>query len=186
VGYLDLVGVDRNPRLAASFAGTPIRFVAREIEPTLELEGRYHTIVMNYVLEHLLDPARVLEHCRAHLLDGGQILVLTPNSASWCHRIFGSSWSGLHAPRHTHVFTPQSIERLLGKLGLRQVQTGQVIDPASWAFSFQNWVRSWSESDGVSRGTAWYGLASLPLWAPLAAAERVAGRSSSMVLSLRA
>src|ERR1700722_11966732 len=184
-GYRNLVGIDRNPRLAASFDGTGIRYRAMELEPEFVLEDRYDTIVMNNVLEHFLDPARVLEQCRRSLAPGGQILVSTPNATSWSHRVFGAYWSGLHAPRHPHVFSPEAMQRLARKLELRDVQVTQMLDPASWAFSFQNWVRSRSAKDGVAKGTAWYGLASLPLWAPLAAAEQVAGRGSSMLLSLR-
>jgi SAM-dependent methyltransferase len=157
-----------------------------ELEPRFVLDGRYDALVMNNVLEHFLDPARVLEQCRSALVDGGRILVSTPNAASWSHRVFGAYWSGLHAPRHPYVFSPDAMQKLARRLELREVQMAQVVDPASWAFSFQNWVRSRSRGTGVAKGTAWYGLASLPLWAPLAAAERLAGQGSSMVVSLRA
>ncbi|HUB06146.1 MAG TPA: methyltransferase domain-containing protein [Myxococcales bacterium] len=185
-GYTNLTGVDRNPALAARFEGTPIRYLARELEPNLELEGRYQTIVMNNVLEHFLDPGRVLARCRELLEPGGQILVLTPDAGSWSHQLFGAYWSGLHAPRHPLVFSRPALERLARAAELRDVRVASVTDPASWAFSFQNWVRSHGKAQGVARGTAWYGLASLPLWAPFALAERAAGRSSSLVASLRA
>jgi len=186
-GYTNLTGVDRNPRLAAGFEGTPIRFVARELEPDFDLAGRYQTIVMNYVLEHFLDPLRVLAGCRAALEPGGSLVVMTPNVDAWAHRLFGRSWSGLHAPRHTHLFDPRTLARAAERAGFAngKVETAFVTDPASWAFSFQNRVRA-RATVGVARGTAWYALASLPVWAPLALAERLAGHGGSIVMVARA
>ncbi|HEX3905775.1 MAG TPA: class I SAM-dependent methyltransferase [Polyangia bacterium] len=182
-GYTDLTGVDRNPRLAEGFAGTPIRFLARELEPDFDLGGRYQTIVMNYVLEHFLDPLRVLGGCRAALAPGGRLVIMTPNVDAWAHRLWGRTWSGLHAPRHTHLFNPQTLKRAAEKAGFTRVETAFVTDPASWAFSFQNRVRSRAPAaSAVARGTAWYALASLPLWAPFALAERLAGRGGSIVM----
>ena len=63
-----------------------------------------------------------------------------------------------------------------------KIETAFVIDPASWAFSFQNRLRARATA-GVAQGTAWYALASLPLWAPLALAERLAGRGGSIVMA---
>ncbi len=185
-GYRNLIGVDRNPRLAAGFEGLPIRFVAQELEPDLRLEGRYRTIVMNYVLEHFLDPLRVLARCRESLEPGGRILILTPNVNSWAHRVFGRTWSGLHAPRHTHLFTPRTLELAAKKLGFDEAHAGFVTDPATWAFSFQNRMRAHAPRAGLARGTAWYSLASLPFWVPAATAERLAGRGGSIVISLSA
>ena len=74
---------------------------------------------------------------------------------------------------------------MAGELEFANVETAFVTDPASWAFSFQNWVRSHSEQQGPARGTAWYSLAGLPLWYTPALVEKLAGKSSSMVSSLR-
>jgi 2-polyprenyl-3-methyl-5-hydroxy-6-metoxy-1,4-benzoquinol methylase len=182
-GFTNLTGVDRNPRLGAGFAGTPIRFVARELEPNFDLGGRFHTIIMNYVLEHFLDPLGVLAGCRAALEPGGRVVVMTPNVDAWAHRLFGRSWSGLHAPRHTHLFNTRTLARASEKAGFgrAKVETAFVTDPASWAFSFQNRVRAQATA-GVARGTAWYALASLPLWVPFALVERLAGHGGSIVM----
>jgi 2-polyprenyl-3-methyl-5-hydroxy-6-metoxy-1,4-benzoquinol methylase len=183
-GYHNLTGVDRNPRLAAAFEGTSIRFIATELEPDFQLEGRYQAIVMNYVLEHFLDPLAVLGRCRESLEPSGRVLLLTPNVDSWAHSVFGRYWSGLHAPRHTQLFSASTLEVAAKKAGFDRTEVSPVVDPASWAFSLQNWIRSRFTRQGVARGTAWYGLASLPLLYPVAAAERFAGKSASLIACL--
>jgi hypothetical protein len=142
-------------------------------------------IVLNNVIEHFLEPVRVLERCREALAPDGQVLMLTPSTVSWSHRLFGRYWSGLHAPRHPRIFSPEPLRRLAKLAGFREAEITGVGDPATWAFSFQNWIRSSSVRPGLARGTAWYSLASLPAWAPIAAAERMAGESSSVVVALR-
>ena len=184
-GYRNLTGVDRNPALASNFEGTPIRFLALELEPAFQLSGGYHTIVLNYVLEHFLDPGKILAECRNLLTEGGQILVLTPNADSWCHRVFAGCWSGLHAPRHTQIFSPAVLNRLARAHAFREVQTVDVLDPASWAFSFQNCLRARSAKPAAARGTAWYSLAGLPLWILPAALEKALGKSATMASALR-
>jgi 2-polyprenyl-3-methyl-5-hydroxy-6-metoxy-1,4-benzoquinol methylase len=183
-GFQNLTGVDRNSRLAAAFEGTAIRFIATELEPHFRLEGRYHVIVMNYVLEHFLDPLGVLARCRESLEPSGRVLLLTPNVDSWAHHVFGRYWSGLHAPRHTQLFSASTLEVAAKKAGFDRTEVSLVIDPASWAFSLQNSIRSRFRKRGVARGTAWYGLASLPFMYPVAAIERFAGRSASIIACL--
>jgi SAM-dependent methyltransferase len=183
VGYTNLTGIDRNKGLAAGFEGTPIRFVARELEPDFDLGGRYQTVVMNYVLEHFLDPLGALAGAGAALEPGGRLVVMTPNVDAWAHRLWGRAWSGLHAPRHTHLFDQRTLERAARQVGFTRVATAFVTDPAGWAFSFQNRVRARvATPERLARGTAWYALASLPLWAPLALSERLAGRGGSIVM----
>ena len=97
--------------------------MARELEPEFDLGGRYHTIIMNYVLEHFLDPlARALAGCRARFEPGGRVVVMTPNVDAWAHRLFGRSWSGLHAPRHTHLFNTRTLARAAEKAGFDEAK----------------------------------------------------------------
>jgi len=158
LGYGELTGIDRNPSLAAAF---------------------------DNVVEHFLDPLRVLERCREALAPGGLVLMMTPNADSWCHRFYGRYWSGLHAPRHPRIFNPGTLARLASQAGYGGAEVAFIGDPASWAFSLQNRIRSGAARQGVTRGTAWYSLASLPAWAPVAAVERMARRSSSIIAALR-
>jgi hypothetical protein len=37
---------------------------------------------------------------------------VTPNVESFLHGWFGSSWQGLDPPRHLHLFSPKTVQRL--------------------------------------------------------------------------
>jgi len=178
-GYTDLTGIDRVPELGRGFAGTDIRYRALDLDQTLDLGGPYAAIVMNYVIEHFVSPEAVLGACRAALRPGGRVILLTPNTASLSHQWFGRYWSGLHAPRHTQLFSPKNLRLLADKLGFAGVELVSVTDPASWTLSFQNLVQA-RRGAAPRAGTAWYSLALLPAWMPFALVERALGRGSSM------
>jgi SAM-dependent methyltransferase len=180
-GHTDLTGIDRTPELGRVFEGTRIKYRALDLDRSLELGGPYAAIAMNYVIEHFVDPGAVLRACRKALAPGGRVLLLTPNSRSLSHRVFGRYWSGLHAPRHTQLFNPQNLGMLAGKNGFGHLTVVPSTDPASWTLSFQNFVQGRKRSGKPPKaGTAWYSLALLPAWYPVALAERIAGRASSM------
>ncbi len=184
-GYRQLNGLDQNPALAASFAGTNIQFQGRDLESTADLGGPYGAIVMVNVIEHFLRPDLILSLCRQSLLPGGKVIVITPSADGLSHHVFGKYWSGLHAPRHTQIFNPVNFRLLAVRLGYANVHTMALSDPGSWAVSFQNWIRNLLRTQAApAGGTAWYSLALLPVWYVLAIAERLLGRSSSFLAVL--
>jgi SAM-dependent methyltransferase len=175
-GFTDLTGIDRTPELGRAFEGTPIKYRAIDLDRSLDIGGPYAAIAMNYVIEHFVDPGAVLRACRQALVPGGRVILLTPNARSLSHRVFGRYWSGLHAPRHTQIFNPENLRLLAEKAGFSGFIALANTDPASWTLSLQNLV----QRKAPHAGTAWYSLALLPAFVPVALAERLAGRASSM------
>lgn len=80
-------------------------------------EGAFDAIVMSHVLEHVPDPRALLQECWRVLRSGGNLVCVTPNSSSFCHRRYGSSWFHLDPPRHLHIFAPSSMRLLVRQLG---------------------------------------------------------------------
>jgi 2-polyprenyl-3-methyl-5-hydroxy-6-metoxy-1,4-benzoquinol methylase len=190
-GFEHLHGVDLNPALGPPLEAAGIRFTACDLEHDLardlglDLGVRFHTIIMNNVVEHLADPERVLMTCAALLEPGGQLLVFTPNTASLSHRLFGHYWSGLHAPRHVFMHRPSTLRAAAAALGFEDVDISFPADPASWALSAQNFVEAHRPASAAPLyGTKPYALGLLPLFYPLAIAESGLGRGSSMLVRL--
>jgi 2-polyprenyl-3-methyl-5-hydroxy-6-metoxy-1,4-benzoquinol methylase len=180
-GHTNLTGIDRPPELAQAFEGTGIRYRAQDLDLSLDLGGPFAAIVMHYAIEHFTSPEAVLSACRRALSPGGRVLLLTPNAGAMSHSFFGQYWSGLHAPRHTQIFSPESLQRLAKKVGFAGAELVYGTDLGSWTLSFQNFVESRAPEGRPPRaGTAWYSLALLPAWYPFALVERVAGRSGAM------
>ncbi|MDB4933645.1 MAG: Methyltransferase type 12 [Labilithrix sp.] len=184
-GFSDLHGVDRNAELGPALRKDGIAFTSCDLDRGLPLERRYHTIVLNYLIEHLADPEAVLRECAEHLVPGGQLLILTPNSASVAHRVWKRFWSGLHAPRHTFLHSPASFRSAARALGFERIDITFPTDPGSWALSAQNFVEGHRTRAAAPRyGTKPYALGLLPFVYPLALAESAAGRGSSMLARL--
>jgi SAM-dependent methyltransferase len=88
-------------------------------------EGSVHAIFMGELIEHLFDTAELLMECRRALVNGGYLLITTPNLARLQDRfafLFGQSprqIDALHSYRRLHIrpFTLLSLKHALSKCG---------------------------------------------------------------------
>jgi hypothetical protein len=58
------------------------------------------------------------------LVDDGVVAIGVPNIGSWEASVFGRTWSGLEAPRHLHVFDPQTIAAVASAAGYEVLAVG--------------------------------------------------------------
>lgn len=105
------VDFDENALQLAASKGLEVRLGS--LEEQAYPAGSFDAVVMNHVLEHVSNPRRLLEECRRILKPGGRLVCITPNVTSWCHALFKDDWRGLEPPRHLHIFTRQSLFRLM-------------------------------------------------------------------------
>jgi len=183
-GYENLSGLDWNDALAPVFKQLGIKFEAGDIEKN-ELSGAFDCVILNNVIEHLLDPEKVLARIKVHLAPGGKILIRTPNSAALSHRTFSRWWAGLHTPRHVHIFSPESLQFLTSKVGFSSITIRYLADVSAWALSFQNYLYDQAATATQQNGMAqWPILLSMPLWVPATWVERVLKRTSSILAVL--
>jgi len=61
---------------------------------TAHFSDTYDAVVMNNVLEHVKDPARLLGLAASLLTPGGFLYCATLNADSWFHKTLGSGWVG--------------------------------------------------------------------------------------------
>ena len=80
--------------------------------------GQQDVIVMLDVIEHLPDPRETLALCAHHLNAGGIMVLTTGDFASLYARLAGRHWRLMTPPQHLWFFTPESVRRLAGSLGL--------------------------------------------------------------------
>lgn len=74
--------------------------------------GTFDAIVMSHVIEHVPDPLQLLQESYRILKPGGALVVLTPNTGSFGHWMYGENWRGLEPPRHLHLFNAMSLSHL--------------------------------------------------------------------------
>ena len=77
----------------------------------------FDVVTMWHVIEHLADPLNTLSTVQRVLKPGGLLMLRTPNAASWEARLFRGCWYGVDAPRHLHLFSPDTLARCLAQAG---------------------------------------------------------------------
>jgi hypothetical protein len=138
-------------------------------EDLMEVLPPCRLITMNHVIEHLPDPFTTLARLVTRLVPGGWLEGQTPAAQSLEHRVFGTHWSGYHAPRHTVVFSRQGLRRLLERVGLTEVEVSAAFNPASLAVSLAALAGRRRPGKGIPRaGLGWLGwLGCATLLAPI-------------------
>lgn len=120
-----LARIPRSPKLAK------IHALFEEWEPA----GRFDTIVMDHVLEHVEAPVTLLARARDWLAPSGRIIVGVPNGASF-HRLVGVKMGLLREPcelnqrdrtlGHRRVYTRNALFRDIREAGLSPTAWGGV------------------------------------------------------------
>lgn len=77
----------------------------------------FDVITMSQTIEHLYDPLATLRECLRILKPGGLLVMTTPNVRSIAAGEFGASWRGWEAPRHLHLFSVESLQKLTQRAG---------------------------------------------------------------------
>ena len=102
-------------------------------------ETKFDVIVFADVLEHLLDPEKILKHFKKYLKEDGIIIVSLPNVALWRVRlnlIFGKfdyTDYGVMDRTHLHLYTFKTAKELLSNSGFK------VTNQLGASYSFGNW-----------------------------------------------
>ncbi len=99
----------------------------------------FDAIVMNHVIEHVHNPLELLSECYRILKRDGYLVVTTPNTKSWGHRIFKEAFVHLDPPRHLHLFALPSLQHLIEKGGFKKINILTTIRSADWMF-IASWI----------------------------------------------
>jgi len=79
----------------------------------------FDLITFWHVLEHLEDPRRALSEAGRLLKADGRMVVAVPNMNSWQAGWFKEEWLHLDVPRHRWHFSPETLDALATRCGLR-------------------------------------------------------------------
>ncbi len=83
-----------------------------------------------WYLEHVSNPSEVLKKMCRFLKHDGLCIVGIPNIDSFNARVFKDKWYHLDCPRHLHIYSPDTIKRLLDNAGF--VVTNIVFHKTPW------------------------------------------------------
>lgn len=128
---LEVMGIEPNPEAAAKAGAHGIDVIVSPIETAPLPEGRFRSAILSQVLEHVHDPAAVLQRIRPALADGGRAYVVVPNTGSIWRSVFGDDWVHWHVPFHLWHHTRESLTLLLEQNGLR-IEKLRTFTPGEW------------------------------------------------------
>jgi 2-polyprenyl-3-methyl-5-hydroxy-6-metoxy-1,4-benzoquinol methylase len=123
-------GIEREPEqaakaLAAGYRNVAVADLDREIPESTAL---YDFVLFGDVLEHLVDPERVLATLAQRVIPGGRVLVSLPNVAFVANRLTHllGRWDyqdyGILDRTHLRFFTKRTMIALLEESGLRLIR----------------------------------------------------------------
>jgi len=127
----EVTGLEPNPRAAEVARGRGLEIISAQVEDADLPAGRYGSILLSQVLEHVRDPHAVLRKVRPALREGGTVYIVVPNAASIWRRAFGPDWLHWHVPFHLLHFTEDALRKLCTQCGLHLVDTRNVT-PGEW------------------------------------------------------
>lgn len=134
----EVVGLERTVEMACMAADNTGLNIYSESLDTVEHNSLYDIIIMSNVLEHIVDPKKIIEDCHKYLKSDGTMIIVVPNNASWQANIFGGYWAHLDTPRHLFHFTPRSIESLLNQRKFKIAKR----NPNSFMHDMFGWIQS--------------------------------------------
>jgi SAM-dependent methyltransferase len=88
-------------------------------------------VTMNHVIEHLPDPRSILSALHERMIAGAILEGQTPAADSFERKVFGTRWSGFHAPRHTVVFSRVGLTHLMTAARFKSVEVIGAFNPAA-------------------------------------------------------
>lgn len=110
-----------------------------ETDLTALRDGGHDLIIMRQLIEHLRDPRAALLQIHRKLSPHGFLIIDTPNRGGWDYWLFRRRyWGGYHIPRHFHLFTLDTLARLLEETGYCIERQGCTPSIAFWIISFRN------------------------------------------------
>jgi SAM-dependent methyltransferase/Flp pilus assembly protein TadD len=82
-------------------------------------DGAFDVVTMQHVLEHVVDPLRLLRAARRLLRPGGLLWLAVPNFGGFLASTLGARWGWVTYPNHLVYFTPQTLGLALERAGFR-------------------------------------------------------------------
>lgn len=109
------------------------------VEPGLVPGVSVDAFVLNQVIEHFPEPARVLAVLARALKPGGVLVIETPDTGGLDARWFGRRhWGGYHFPRHLVLFDETTLAELVRRAGLEIAESSRLASPSFWLHSFHH------------------------------------------------
>lgn len=99
------------------------------------------TAVMIHVLDHMIEPGKIIKQVHEKLVDGGIILIVTHDERSLLARMLDSRWPA-YCLQHPQLFNIKTISKFLGNLGFEKIKSKKSTNHFSIPYLLQHLI--WS------------------------------------------
>jgi 2-polyprenyl-3-methyl-5-hydroxy-6-metoxy-1,4-benzoquinol methylase len=135
-------GLELDAAVVASLRGEGFNVECARVEDAEFTPRSIDMVTMFHVIEHVDAPDRVVSRIAGWMPPGGLLAIETPNLDSLDQRLFTDGlWGGYHIPRHWHLFTPPTLQRLLRSAGFVPRATLYQTGHSFWMYSFHHRLR---------------------------------------------
>ena len=133
-GFAELHGIEPNPVARAEAAKLPGAVVYDRFYETQDFPDAYFDLVtLVHVVDHLVDPGRVLARARRHLRPGGVILAVVHDVRSPLARLLGERFPPYNLYHH-YFFSKVTLARLFERSGFETIQVTRTVNCYSLGF----------------------------------------------------
>jgi ubiquinone/menaquinone biosynthesis C-methylase UbiE len=126
---LEIVGVEVNPAAGQVARDAVDRLIVGNAEQVeVNYENYFDCVIFADVLEHMVDPWRMLRRASGFLKDGGRIVASIPNIQHWSvlGNLLRGRWDyadfGIMDNTHLRFFTRKTIQHMFESTGFRTVE----------------------------------------------------------------
>ncbi len=139
--HWDVMGLEIVPDAAAVAREKGLVIIEKDLEEANLAESAFDVITLWDVLEHMPNPAKVLQICYDLLKPGGMLVLKCPDSAGKEASLFKESWIGYEAPQHLFGFPKMVLINKLKEVGFTQVNTAYTgSDYSAFFVSLGHWL----------------------------------------------
>jgi 2-polyprenyl-3-methyl-5-hydroxy-6-metoxy-1,4-benzoquinol methylase len=96
-------------------------------------DNYFDAITINHVIEHIHEVDELIRNCYLKLKKGGRLVIATPNTANWQHKLYGSYWFQLDPPRHLHIFNPENLGQVVKRNGFSLLDSFTSVRMDAWS-----------------------------------------------------
>jgi 2-polyprenyl-3-methyl-5-hydroxy-6-metoxy-1,4-benzoquinol methylase len=125
-------GIEPDAEAAQLASARGLDVLTGTLQPEAFTAASFDAILMSHVIEHVPDPQETIRECHRLLRPGGVLIMLTPNTDSLGHRLFGRNWLHLDSPRHLHLFNSRNLSKLCSDVGFATVRSTTTLRDANW------------------------------------------------------
>jgi len=132
----DVAGIEPDPAAAdVARQRHPESMIAQTLDEAQIADASVDVVTLSHVIEHAIDPIRLLRECRRVLKPEGKIVILTPNLGGQGHRLFQQAWVPLDPPRHLYLFRSSTLGYCCKQAGFSVENLRTSARDATWVWA---------------------------------------------------